>query len=67
VREHLRKKFPSCRFVSLHCGAVSSIRDRAVECFWQLRGGRVDYQVKGAKLEVSNAEYACNCLSAIAT
>lgn len=51
VRKHLRDTFPDCTFFSLHCGAVSSSRDRAVECFWQLKGGRVDYQLDGVQLE----------------
>jgi len=57
VRKHLRRTFPACRFISLHCGAVSSVRDRAVECFWELRGGRIDYQVDGAVLEHGHSRF----------
>jgi len=57
VRKHLRRTFPSCAFLSLHCGAVSSVWDRAVECFWELRGGRVDYQVDGSVLEHGHGRY----------
>ena len=57
VRKHLRRTFPSCKFLSLHCGAVSSVRERAIECFWELRGGRVDYQVDGSVLEHGHGRY----------
>ena len=57
VRTHLRERFPACRFLSLHCGAVSSVRDRAVECFWQLKGGIVDYQVDGVELEAGHGRF----------
>ncbi len=56
TRKYLRERFPRCRFISLHCGAVSSVRDRAVECFWQLRGGTTDYQVDG-ELEYGHGRY----------
>lgn len=57
VRKHLRTAFPDCCFISLHCGAVSSCRDRAVECFWQLKGGRVHYQLDGVQLENGHGRY----------
>ena len=57
VRKHLRCTFPACTFLSLHCGAVSSVLDRAVECFWELRGGRVDYHVDGSVLEHGHGRY----------
>jgi hypothetical protein len=57
VRRHLRETWPGATFVSLRCGAVSSCRDRAIECFWQLRGGRVDYQLEGVNLEYGHGRY----------
>ena len=57
VRNSLREMMPAARFISLHCGAVSSARDRAVECFWQLRGGTVDYCIDGVEIVAGHRRY----------
>eukprot|EP00002_Diphylleia_rotans_P026533 TRINITY_DN5299_c0_g1_i2.p1 TRINITY_DN5299_c0_g1~~TRINITY_DN5299_c0_g1_i2.p1 ORF type:complete len:293 (+),score=51.19 TRINITY_DN5299_c0_g1_i2:28-906(+) len=36
-------RLKGCRILSLTPGPVSSARDRAIECFYMLKGGRVDY------------------------
>jgi hypothetical protein len=43
VRSHLRSRHAECDFFDLSCGPVSSVADRAVECFYELYGGLVDY------------------------
>lgn len=57
ARKALSARFPSARFVTLHCGAVSSVRDRAVECFYQLKGGQTDYCVANPNLEKGHGRY----------
>ncbi len=59
VRNHLRKKYPAFRFLDLSCGPVSSVADRAAECFYELYGGRVDYScgLDGETLEKGHDRY----------
>jgi hypothetical protein len=59
VRDHLRQKYPSYLFLNLSCGPVSSVADRAAECFYELYGGRVDYScgLDGETLEKGHDRY----------
>uniref|UniRef100_A0A6U5ZYI0 Lipase-like C-terminal domain-containing protein n=1 Tax=Guillardia theta TaxID=55529 RepID=A0A6U5ZYI0_GUITH len=57
VRRYLRSKLGGCRFLSVKCGHVSSVHDRAVECFYALKGGRVDYNAGGYALEEGHGRY----------
>ncbi len=59
VRDHLRKKYPAYLFLDLSCGPVSSVADRATECFYELYGGRVDYScgLDGEPLEKGHDRY----------
>jgi len=41
VKEMQDRAPDRCKVVALHPGPVSSIHDRAVECFYMLKGGRV--------------------------
>jgi len=38
--QNLQNKFPSCRVLAVNPGPVSSLHDRAVECFYEIKGGR---------------------------
>ena len=53
VREYLRHKYPDFRFLDISCGPLSDVSDRAVECFYELYGGLVDYScgLDGESLE----------------
>jgi hypothetical protein len=62
TRQALHERFPRCRFLSVNCGAVSSVRDRAVECFWQLRGGREDFQVRYRCMHARVCVCVCVCV-----
>jgi len=57
VRNSLREMMRAARFISLHCGAVSSARDHAMECFWQLREGTVDYCIDGVEIVAGHRRY----------
>jgi hypothetical protein len=59
VRDYLRKKYPAYRFLDMSCGPVSSVADRAVECFYELYGGRVDYScgLDGEPMEIGHDRY----------
>ncbi len=59
VRENLKKEYPGYRFVDLSCGPLSSVADRAVECFYELYGGLVDYGcgLDGDSLEFGHDRY----------
>jgi hypothetical protein len=59
VRDHLRKKYPTYCFLDLSCGPVSSVADRAVECFFELYGGLVDYScgLDGETLEIGHDRF----------
>ena len=37
VTRYLEARFPGARMIKMRCGGVSSVRDRAIECFHQLR------------------------------
>ena len=59
VREHLRKQYPEYRFLNLTCGPLSSVADRAVEIFYELYGGLVDYScgLDGDSLEFGHDRF----------
>ena len=57
VRNSLREMMRAARFISLHCGAVSSAKDHAMECFWQLREGTVDYCIDGVEIVAGHRRY----------
>lgn len=53
--------FPSSSFID-GCPASArspsaQVRDRACECFWQLHGGTVDYELEGACLEPGHGRW----------
>jgi hypothetical protein len=59
VRENLRQTYGDFRFLDISCGPVSSVSDRAVECFYELYGGLVDYTsgLDGENLEFGHERY----------
>mmetsp|Transcript_38261 Transcript_38261/g.94036 ORF Transcript_38261/g.94036 Transcript_38261/m.94036 type:complete len:481 (-) Transcript_38261:233-1675(-) len=57
LRKTLAARFPGARLIGLRCGGVSSVRDRAVECFYQLKGGVVDYSAANGGLEPGHARF----------
>ena len=57
VVKHLEERFEGARIIKLSCGGVSSVRDRACECFYQLKGGTIDYELEDFELEAGHGRW----------
>jgi hypothetical protein len=57
VVQHLEERFEGARIIKLSCGGVSSVRDRACECFYQLKGGTIDYELEDFPLESGHGRW----------